>query len=323
MWHGRLNLPLRHNKNDNEPYIHFPWENNSCALDASMSAWWIVYNKIYESAKTDITDIFEYEYKLINNIFKNLHEGIINNMEAKTEIRGLLKDCENKTYKAEGYITIDVLQMYIENNIYKRRVTPNDKKSIFHWYYDLIFSCESCNIEKKGLKRGTNMIYCGTKGDYIFNSFQEAINAYIMEDDFELSCELCSKRYTVKKKTEIQPHVLTITLPIIDKINKNTYKMDSIDQSIIFNNIEYELLAAVYGDNSHFVCRYLFGGNIYEADGMREYEIGQKKVKLHSAESQFISNDLVKDMNVTINNVLANRSPKQVADIYYIQKNSN
>lgn len=320
MWNGRHNLPLKHNKNYRDPYIHFPWENNSCALDATMSVWWVLYNNIYESGNTQLLTLFHDEYELLINIFKNMHDGETNNLEAKTEIRKLFESCDDSTYTNKGHMTIDVVQMFLKNTIYKRYEGTNANKSIFHWYYDLTCCCEVCGIQKRGLKRIINIFHTGVEYDSIYSSIQEAVDGCIRQDDPHLICPVCTQLYKCQRITTVQPHVITLTVPILNTSNAGNYKMKSIDRTVTFNDIEYELLAAVYGDDTHFVCRYVFDDKIYEADGLQEYKLGDETYKLHAAESIFISNDFFQDMNIIINKKLAKRYHKQVANIYYIIK---
>lgn len=284
-----------------------------------MSAWWVVYNKIFESGNRKLLITFEYEYESIAKILKKFHEGITNNIEAKTEIRQLLEDIENPIYKEKKYLSVDILQEHIEKKIYRKIECETEKTSIFHWNYELLYSCETCNTVRGGLLRSPNIFYCGTDSDYTFTSFQEILDGSIKCQGVSLPCPKCEGNLKCFDKTSQYPHVLILNMPIIT--NRRMYKVRSIDRSIIFKDVEYELLAAVYGDDSHFVCRYVFGDNIYEADGMREYKLGDSSNSLHAAESEFVSNDFVKDMNLTIQNKLPRQKMKQVCEIYYIRKN--
>lgn len=282
-----------------------------------MSSWWIVYNKIFESGGTDLILIFENEYKSLADIFKKFHEGITNNIEAKTEIRKLLENIENPIYKEKGYLSIDILQSHIEQQIYKEIEYETANISIFHWNYDLYYSCVTCNTVKTGHKRSQNIFYCGTDSDYTYTSFQEILDASIRNSELTLKCQKCEGNYKCYSKTTKYPHVLILNMPIIT--NRRMYKVKSIDRSIIFKDVEYELLAVVYGDDSHFVCRYVFGEDIYEADGMREYKLGDGSYRYHAAESEFVSKDNEKVMNLTMHNKIPKRKIKQVCEIYYIR----
>ena len=46
-WNGVNHMQLL-NKYHNDKVIHFPWARNSCALDSTLSALWIVYLAIQD-----------------------------------------------------------------------------------------------------------------------------------------------------------------------------------------------------------------------------------------------------------------------------------
>ena len=263
--------------------------------------------------------MFEYEYGSLAKIFKNFHEGITNNIEAKTEIRELLENIENPIYKEKKYLSVDMLQSHIEKKIYREIEDETEKTSIFHWDYELQYSCATCNKVRGGLFRSQNIFYCCTDSDHTFTSFQQILDESIKSQIISILCITCEATLKGHDKTSKYPHVLILNMPIIT--NRRMFKVRGIDRSVIFKDIEYELLAAVYGDDSHFVCRYVFGDNIHEADGMREYKLGDGSNRLYAAESEFVSNDFVKDMNLTIHSKLPKRKMKQVCEIYYIRKN--
>lgn len=315
-WHGRFNLPLKHIKNDNKPYIHFPWENNSCGLDTTMTSWWIIYIKIMESNNYELVDIFKNEYQEIYNIFTNFYEGIIDNMEAKTQIRFIFNGITDVDYMNKDYVVCSIFQSHIEKFLYKKYNTVQNTTSIFHWEYSIELRCKCEQIQNlEGFRIDRHN--CGQAPDIIYTSIQMIIDNLTSEGFAAMTCETCEHQYTSKTITHIQPHVITISMAQRTIHNKNNYNIQNLDKSIILNGIEYEISNAIYGNSNHFVCRYIYDENIYEADGMQKHELSNKDKDLFAAESKYISNNYAKDMNVTISR---GRGFKELVDVYYIRK---
>ena len=65
-------------------------------------------------------------------------------------------------------------------------------------------------------------------------------------------------------------------------------------------NIKHDIVGAIYGDNEHFLFRYILGDNIYEADGRNLHELKVPIITRFSAESIYITNNYAKGMPVKI-----------------------
>jgi hypothetical protein len=57
---------------------------------------------------------------------------------------------------------------------------------------------------------------------------------------------------------------------------------------IVLNNKMTDIVGAVYGDNNHFIFRYVCDGNVYEADGMLQHTLSTKDVVIRVAQSVLI-----------------------------------
>ena len=76
--------------------------------------------------------------------------------------------------------------------------------------------------------------------------------------------------------------------------------MQYIDKSLILEGTTYDLVGVVYGDDGHFLFRYILNDNIYEADGMHLHELKVPRIRRFSAESVYITNNYEKGMPVKI-----------------------
>lgn len=116
MWGGRHHLPHIHNKLDFEPYIHFPWENNSCALDSIMTAWWVLFNTMKKLMNHEITEIFEREYPEFNELFIEMFEGQLDNIQAKEKVRRIFQGVLNSNYQSGLFIELPTINILIRNS---------------------------------------------------------------------------------------------------------------------------------------------------------------------------------------------------------------
>ena len=76
--------------------------------------------------------------------------------------------------------------------------------------------------------------------------------------------------------------------------------MQYIDKSLILEGTKYDLVGVVYGDDEHFIFRYILDDNIFEADGMHFHELKAPKILKFSAESVYITNNYGKGMPVKL-----------------------
>ena len=114
-------------------FIYFPWANNSCALDSTLTALWIIYVKLRFNIER--LAISEAEYPEIVEVFVKLYHGRLHNIEAKKQFLKMFKDIAitDERYKEQKYVELNL----ITNNFKARNVVLNSVSS-----YQFVFNRE-------------------------------------------------------------------------------------------------------------------------------------------------------------------------------------
>ena len=146
---------------------------------------------------------------------------------------------------------------------------------------------------------------------HIQDAFMESVTcAYANQ-----TCDECKVCVHSTIETNSLPHVIKIRFPTINKNNRTKYKITRIDKFLMLENTKYNIVGAIYGDDEHFMFRYVFDDMIYEADGMHMHQLQVPGEIRHSAESIYITNDYDKGMPVKIKN-----TQLVPVEIYYIRE---
>ena len=103
-WGDNHHLPHIHSKIKIELYINFPSGNNSCALDALMTAWWVLNNIIHKHHSIEIHTIFANKQREISEIFSEMYEGNMSNLQAKSKIREIFQGILDINYQNNGFV---------------------------------------------------------------------------------------------------------------------------------------------------------------------------------------------------------------------------
>ena len=320
MWGGRHHLPHIHNKLDFEPYIHFPWENNSCALDSIMTAWWVLFNTMKKLMNHDITEIFEREYPEFNELFIEMFEGQLDNIQAKEKVRRIFQGVLNSNYQSGLFIELPTINNHIDEELYDQNNHTLRHPSLLYWRITVNQKCVNTACGLHDTIVGAKLSHVGefellpTPSKVTFHiqdAFMESVTcAYANQ-----TCDECKVCVHSTIETNSLPHVIKIRFPTINKNNRTKYKITRIDKFLMLENTKYNIVGAIYGDDEHFMFRYVFDDMIYEADGMHMHQLQVPGEIRHSAESIYITNDYDKGMPVKIKN-----TQLVPVEIYYIRE---
>jgi hypothetical protein len=309
-------LPLLHNPQSTWPYLHFPWANNSCALDATLTAYWIIHQR-----ENFVRSTFADEYPKIHSIFHDLHNGLITNIAAK-DLFELMFDIDDENYKHRHHVETELVHKFIQNHLRVDLIDHDD--STFNWIYTSDQICPNCdkNLESKpGFMHTQHCLklpdVCTTSSPTV----QKSINDIFSDINF-LICESCNVNGAMVLETIKYPNVLHIVYaPPLKNCLAHTPLF--LQQEIILNNEIYDIVGAVYGDNTHFIFRYLCNGKVYEADGMGQHTMSTRDDVKRVAQSVLIDEQYELAMAGRIGCKMRKKikvGGKQVVDVFYIKR---
>ena len=132
-WGDNHHLPHIHSKIESEPYIHFPWENNSCGLHALMTAWWVLYNIIHKQHSIEVRSMLANNCREISGIFSEMYEGNINNLQAKAKIRENFQGILDVNYQNYSFVELRIINTYLEDDLYTKNVENSEAPALLHW----------------------------------------------------------------------------------------------------------------------------------------------------------------------------------------------
>jgi hypothetical protein len=274
-WNGVAQVILRHVQGS-DILINFPWDNNSCGKDSSISALWCIYQKFIEKKDIDGLHRFEEEFPSVMGILTMLNLGEINNLQAKflliQEFGNIITD---ERYVSKGFYNTAL----ILDTVKKALRSPDEAlDSTFLWLAAEDSNCEACRVYIPATEP--------TKHHEIsvldsYDTVQVTIDTYLTRESTmkKNRCAACNQTKTIIRNIFRHPNVLHMFYGVS---GGHAIWPKCLDRIIIFGNnyksmaVKYEIVCAIYGSNAHFICRYFRRGKVYEADGMREHCISTR-----------------------------------------------
>ena len=83
------------------------------------------------------------------------------------------------------------------------------------------------------------------------------IDLFVNESYNNMKCDICKSIVELKLTTNVQPENITVSIPKMNRSSSPYYKIGQLDMTVILNDIKYDLLCATYGDDLHFISRYI------------------------------------------------------------------
>ena len=263
--------------------------------------------------------MFAKNYSEISAIFSDMYEGSINNLKAKELIREIFQGILDEDYQNNGYVELRIINTYLEDNLYTKNVENAEAPALLHWNIRITQLCSvpGCNLHNTLVKnelRSIGEFELPPIPDNVTETIQSVLIEQVISSYSLQKCDLCDKILRTTITTITLPYVIKLRYPVIQSHNSHLYRMQYIDKSLILDGTTYDLVGVVYGDNEHFLFRYILNDNIYEADGMHLHELKAPRIRRFSAESVYITNNYEKGMPVKIKGT--NQTP---AELYYIK----
>ena len=284
-----------------------------------MTAWWVLYNKIHKHHTTEVRTMFANNYTEISAIFSEMYEGTINNLEAKENIREIFQGILDQDYQNYDFVELQIINTYLEDNLYTKSVENSEAPALLHWNIRIkqlckVTGCDLHNTLIKNELRSIGEFELPPTPEHVTETIQNVLTEQVTTSYSLQCCDLCKLKLYTTIITVTLPYVIKLRYPVIGPHNKQLYKMQYIDKTLTLDSTKYDLVSVVYGDNQHFIVRYILGDNIYEADGMHFHELKEPKILRFSAESVYITNNYEKGMPVKIKG-----TSKTPVEIYYMQ----
>ena len=140
-WNCVSHLQLWHN-NEKDGIIHFPWANMSCALDSTLSAFWVIYLKI--QLKSERLKLFREEFPKIVAVFDDLYDRKIHNIKAKEKLRALFKINDDRWRNRES---VEVLLITDYLRKYLTGFHANGEESLLQWVFKVYWDVSHVELE--------------------------------------------------------------------------------------------------------------------------------------------------------------------------------
>ena len=253
----------------------------------------------------EITEIFGREYPEFNELFIEMYEGQLDNIQAKEKVRRIFQGVLNSNYQSGLFIELPTINNHIDEELYDQNNHTLRHPALLHWGITVKQKCmnTACDLHDtivgEKLSRVGEFELLPTPSKVTFHiqdAFMESVTcAYAYQ-----TCDECRVIVHSTVETNSLPHVIKIRFPTINKDNRTKYKITGIDKFLMLENTKYNIVGAIYGDDGHFMFRYVFDDMIYEADGMHMHQLQVPGEIRHSAESIYIINDDDKGMPVKI-----------------------
>jgi hypothetical protein len=320
VWNGVPHLQLWH-KDNKEETIHFPWANNSCALDSTLTALWIIYLRL--QTNNERLALFEAEYPKIIEVFTKLYHGTIHNVEAKNQFIMIFKDLgiRNEDYRSQKFVELNCITNYLKDSLHV--LLPDNDESTFSWKFKSYWQCNTCSNEI-----GDDFVYNRENISFMARSLkfsvQDCLDTYIEDSLRETICETCGTKNALRRKTIIHPTILHLLYPTADK-NGHLDIPVFLEKEIVLDGIYYDLVGSAYGGGGHFIFRYLKDDKVYEADGMDMSRQIINKKKIRGALSRELQGNhkltLAGHINFKFNkNKDLIERGKKIVDVYYLKR---
>lgn len=290
-------------------------------MDATLTAWWILYVEIRDSGDNEIMLLFNMEHQKIIAVFKKLYEGEKTNIETKLEFRELFNGIKTKEYINRSTICTTTIHDYINESLYEIIENINNTHSTFHMSYKVGGKCVPCN-RRYCIHQSTNNTMDLGQLNKSVTSIQELIQIYFKEPHKKMTCMTCSTLLKIDINMTVMPNIIIVMMPTLEKSTKKFYNIKKLDNEITFNNITYDLFGAVYGDGVHFIFRYIYDNDVYEADGMQKHYLSDETTSRLSAESLYVTRDHDVGLSFILSTKRIGTKHKQATDIYYRKRQS-
>ena len=290
-------------------------------MDATLTAWWILYVEIRDSGDNEIMLLFNMEHQKIIAVFKKLYEGEMTNIETKSEIRELFNGIKTKEYINRSTIFTTTMHDYIDESLYQRIENRQNEHSTFHMSFNVDGYCVPCDRIYYIHQSTNNTMDFGQLTNSV-TSIQELVEIYFKEPHKAMTCKTCRTLLKIDIQMTVMPNIIIIMMPTLEKSTKKFYNIKKLDNEITINNITYDLFGAVYGDGVHFIFRYIFDNDVYEADGMQKHYLSDETTSRLSAESLYVTPDHDVGLSFILSTKRIGTKNKQATDIYYRKRQS-
>ena len=81
-------------------------------------------------------------------------------------------------------------------------------------------------------------------------------------------CSTCNSTSTIVRRCHTHPVILNVSIGA-QYLTPFQLEILVINKLLYFDNVCYTLSSVIYGDEFHFITRYIFDGRAYQGDGMR------------------------------------------------------
>ena len=325
-WNDISHLQLWHN-NEEESMIHFPWAHMSCALDSTLSAYWVIYLRL--QLKSEWLKLFREEFPKIIAVFDELYERKIHNIKAKEKLRDLLEINDGRWKRRES-VEVLLITDFLKNNL--SAIHTNGEESLLQWVFKVHWLCEPCGtqtcqkhaygnyINTDQIHKRDNIAFMPRSSKF---TVHDSIGHFLSDTVRNRSCDKCMLPCTIFRETIIHPYILHLSYPFLGK----GVKVDLphfVDEELLIEEVVYDLVGVIYGDGFHFVFRFLKDGKVYEADGMQQHSTSKHKKIVRSALSREIPGchkiSLAGHIDWELNVEKELVEGKKIVDIYYLKR---
>lgn len=270
-WNCVSHLQLWHN-NEKDGIIHFPWANMSCALDSTLSAFWVIYLKI--QLKSERLKLFREEFPKIVAVFDDLYDRKIHNIKAKEKLRALFKINDDRWRNRES---VEVLLITDYLRKYLTGFHANGEESLLQWVFKVYWECKSCGtrichqhaygeyMNTDLIHRRDNIAVLARSRSYTVHG---SIEHFLLDTTRNKSCQNCMSPCTIFRETIMHPYILHVSYPFLGP-GVEVDLPNFVEEELFLEEVFYDLVGVVYGDGYHFVFRFLKDAKVYEAVGLR------------------------------------------------------
>ena len=306
---------------DSDKQIHFPWANNSCALDSTLTGLWIIYLRLQSNIVR--LALFESEYPKIAEVYSKLYHGKIHNIEAKNQFIKIFKDIgiTDERYRKQKYVELNLITNYLKDRLHV--LLPDSEESTFQWRFRSHWECKTCKTEicEAFIYYRDSVAFMARSCKF---SVQESLDTYVDDSVRTVICETCEEKKTIRRETMTHPTILHLLYPTEDKNGVVDIPV-FLEEEIVLDDVYYDLVGSAYGDGGHFFFRFIKDDKVYEANGMEMSTQSKNRRKIRAALSRELTGNKELTLAGHINfkssedNVLIIRGQK-IVDVYYLKR---
>ena len=254
---------------NSQQLIHWPWGDNRCSFDSTMTFFWVVYVMLRkQSTETDqayqqLAQIVS-QYPQVTDIFNLVFIGEINNVEARNRLFYLF-NVDDDRWKRSLYVQTSLTYMYLKSKLW---VEPNNiNDSVFRWRFETVWHCINCKKFKNKEPKIQWQDAINLLGINCKPTVSESIKISLRESVKNKICFSCSCQLKINRRTIAHPIILHLVYPTNEQtgyINLPIF----VDKCVDFDGQNYDIVGATYGNGNHFKFRFLFNDKVHEADSM-------------------------------------------------------